>query len=124
MKPAINEKAPSVQAEGFGKRTTKRTRNFSEQFTPRQRRLAAALARGRWVSREDVDTIAGASNGPEVVRQLRCRVTGHDGLEMRMVDGIDRDGLAIKYGQYRLTDEGKRRAILAGLLGASDGERA
>lgn len=122
MKHFTNRKAAAVLFEGFCEGPRKN--GFGDQFTPRQRRLAAALARGRWVSREEVDAIAGASNGPEVVRQLRCRVTGHDGLEMRMVAGVDRDGFAIKYGQYRLTDEGKRRAILAGLLGASDGERA
>jgi len=86
------------------------------RFTPRQQRLAEALAAGRWVSREDVDRIVGASNGPDVVLQLRRRVTGDDGIEMRMVDGVDRDGQSIKFGQYRMTHEGKQRAILAGLL--------
>lgn len=86
------------------------------RFTPRQLRLAKALAAGLWVSREDVDSIVGASNGPDVVLQLRRRVTGDDGIEMRMVDGIDRDGQGIKFGQYRMTREGRQRAILAGLL--------
>lgn len=86
------------------------------RFTPRQFRLANALAAGRWVSREDVDRIVGASNGPDVVLQLRRRVTGDDGIEMRMVGDFDRDGQAIKFGQYRMTHEGMRRAVLAGLL--------
>lgn len=124
MKQAPNEKAPSGQAEGFGKNTTKRDRNFTERFTPRQRRLAAALATGRWVSREDVDSIAGTSNGPEIVRQLRRRVTGDDGLEMMLFDGFDRDGQPVKYGRYRFTPDGKGRAIRAGLLGPEHGERA
>lgn len=125
MSEPQNEKAPSGQAEGFGKETGNRA-GKSTRFTPRQRRLAEALAPGGWIRREDVDRIAGASNGPDVVAQLRRRVTGRDGIEMQMVKGQDRDGQAVEFGRYRMTTEGRRLAVLAGLLpgGDADGQRA
>ena len=109
--PKENPSAPNSAKHTRPVRLSKRLR-----FTPRQLRLAKALADGRWVCREDVDSIVGASNGPDVVLQLRRRVTGDDGIEMRMVDGIDRDGQGIKFGQYRMTLVGKQRAVHAGLL--------
>lgn len=127
MSEPQNEKAPSGQAEGFGKETGNRAGKCTAyRFTPRQRRLAEALAPGGWIRREDVDRIAGASNGPDVVAQLRRRVTGRDGIEMQMVKGQDRDGQAVEFGRYRMTAEGRRLAVLAGLLlgDVADGECA
>lgn len=119
MSEPKDEKAPSGQAGGFGKKTGNRA-GKSTRFTPRQRRLAEALAPGGWIRREDVDRIAGASNGPDVVAQLRRRVTGRDGIEMQMVKGEDRDGQSVEFGRYRMTTEGKRLAVLVGLLSEGD----
>jgi hypothetical protein len=85
------------------------------RFTPRQRRVLVALldAYGGWVTRERVDAIAGAANGPMIVRQLRLMVTGHKGIETRRSESRDRDGQPCRPGSYRLTGEGRRRALAA-----------
>jgi hypothetical protein len=84
------------------------------RFTPRQSRVLDALANaGGWVSREEVDRIAGASNGPQIILELRRKVAGHDGIEMQRADAKDRDGKACKPGQYRLTSPGRQRVLQA-----------
>jgi hypothetical protein len=84
------------------------------RLTPRQRRLLDALLQTHgWIAREDVDRIAGASNGPQIILELRCKVTGHDGIEMQKADATDRDGKACKPGRYRLTAQGRQRAVEA-----------
>ena len=61
------------------------------KFTPRQSRTLSALLKARgWVWREDVDAIAGASNGPGVIYQLRHHY-GID-IEMEKAARVDRDG--------------------------------
>lgn len=46
----------------------------AKPMTPRQERVIRALVgTGEWTSREAIDRIARASNGPEVIRQLRQR---------------------------------------------------
>lgn len=93
--------------------STVNKRGFSKapKFTPRQRRVLAALwnAPG-WIWRESVDRIARASNGPEVVRQLR-HTHGVD-IDMQRIEVTDADGLASNPGRYQLT--GKGRETLAG----------
>ncbi len=80
------------------------------RFTPRQSRVLDALVSvGGWVSREDVDRIAGASNGPQIILELRRKVAGHDGIEMQRAEATDRDGKACKPGRYRLTSQGRQR---------------
>lgn len=56
--------------------------------------------------REEIDRIAGASNGPELIAELRRR-----GLEFPCdrVPAIDRDGYPIRYGVYYLTDTDRRK---------------
>jgi hypothetical protein len=85
------------------------------KLTPRQERLLNALQASDWVWREDVDRIAGASNGPEIIAQLRLKLTGHDGIDTHRVDSVDRDGNPCRPGRYRLNDVG--RARLNKLLG-------
>jgi len=83
-------------------------------FTPRQSRVLEALLQSEtWISRESVDRIAGASNGPQIILELRRKVTGHEGIEMRQADATDRDGRASKPGSYRLTLAGRQRALMA-----------
>lgn len=66
----------------------------------RQRRLLRVLMRGRWVSRERVDAVTGASNGPGEVYKLRQK-----GLKIRMerVRRRDRDGQWCMPGRYMLS---------------------
>jgi hypothetical protein len=81
-------------------------------FTPRQSRvLQALLTAENWIARESVDSIAGASNGPQIILELRRKVTGHDGIEMQKAEATDRDGRACKPGRYRLTALGRERAL-------------
>ncbi len=83
-------------------------------FTPRQTRVLNALVQATgWISRESVDRISGASNGPQIILELRRKCTGHDGIEMLKADAIDSDGRPCKPGRYRLTEKGRRRAIAA-----------
>lgn len=83
-------------------------------FTPRQSRLIEALLHTEdWISRESVDRISGASNGPQIILELRRKVTGYEGIEMRKSEATDRDGRACKPGAYRLTSVGRQRAVEA-----------
>lgn len=84
----------------------------TKPMTPRQERVTHALMQAEeWVSREAVDRISGASNGPAVIQQLRQRL-GYDAIEMGRINAIDCDGLPTQPGRYRLTDIG-RKAIQA-----------
>lgn len=79
-------------------------------ITPRQMRVIRALSSTNgWIWREQIDRIAGASNGPAVIQQLRCKFTGYDGIAMELVDVADCDGRPAKPGRYRLTDAGRQR---------------
>jgi hypothetical protein len=83
---------------------------FSGTANPRHLRVITSLMiRPR--RREEIDSIAGASNGPELMAELRRR-----GLraKCRRTPGIDRDGYPIKFGVYEFDDD-DRRAINAWL---------
>lgn len=73
--------------------------------TARQYRVMRALYSGPH-SREEIDRIAGASNGPEVVRQLR--VLGWE-IPCELVPHIDRDGLRGRHGVYCLAPADRKR---------------
>ena len=81
------------------KRKTFFTRN------PRHLRVLIAITR-RPMTREHVDTEAGASNGPELVAELRRR-----GLEVpcSRVPCYDRDGIEVKRGIYHVTECDRRK---------------
>lgn len=66
--------------------------------------IFAALVRSR--KRKEVDRIAGASNGPALIAELRRR-----GLEFPCdrVPGYDRDGLPVRVGVYHLTDADRHK---------------
>ena len=80
-------------------------RNFTGTDNPRQLRALAVLLR-RPLSREALDHIAGCSNGPELVAELRRR-----GLEVpcERIRFIDRDGFACRPGVYSLTIADRRK---------------
>ena len=72
---------------------------------PRHLRVIhALLIRPR--KREEIDRIAGASNGPELMAELRRRGLSK---KARLAPGIDRDGYAIKFGVYEFDDEDRRK---------------
>jgi hypothetical protein len=72
---------------------------------PRHLRAIAALLR-RPMPRENLDTEAGCSNGPELVAELRRR-----GLEVpcHRINFVDRDGFICRPGVYLLTDADRRK---------------
>ncbi len=86
---------------------------------PRHQRVLALLLQ-RPAKREEVDRAAGASNGPELVAELRRR-----GLELpcERVEAIDRDGRPCHPGVYRAT-AADRRKIAAWLRSRSSGRIA
>jgi hypothetical protein len=97
--------------------TPKATR--TRKMSPRRVRVLEALhARRSWIFREEIDRIAGSSNGPDVVSQLRHR-HGVE-IDMQMVPRIDRDGRACEVGQYKLTEHGiEAAAALLNIGGAN-----
>ena len=85
--------------------TPKGPSKFSGTENPRHLRVInALLTRPR--KREEIDRIAGASNGPELIAELRRR-----GLRApcQKTPGIDRDGLPIKFGIYAFDDNDRRK---------------
>lgn len=85
--------------------TAKTASKFSGTDNPRHLRVVHSL-RIRSRKREEIDGIAGASNGPELIAELRRR-----GLDIPCVrvPAIDRDGYPIRYGVYHLTDADRRK---------------
>lgn len=81
--------------------------------SPRQLRTAEALLSGRWIRREEIDRIAGSSNGPDVISRLRDQLGG-ESIKTRRVQVLDRDGRWSTPGEYQLTEEG--RETLSNLL--------
>lgn len=74
-------------------------RKFIGTDNPRHLRvLLELLRRNLW--REEVDSVGGASNGPDLVADLRSR-----GLEVpcKLVTVKDCDGLPVRAGVYSLT---------------------
>ena len=95
---------------------------FTGTDNPRHLRvLDALLCRPR--RREDVDNIAGCSNGPELIAELRRRGLGDEHLRCDFIRFIDRDGYACRSGIYSLTEQG-RRAIYTWLAKCRKGNGA
>lgn len=85
---------PKDKAGDAGKQS-----QFTGTTNRRHLRVIVALTH-RMRTREEVDRIAGASNGPEVIAELRRR--GLD-LPCTRVPCIDRDGFEVKRGIYSLS---------------------
>lgn len=98
------QKAPERQLRGPSDNTSKRT-HFSGTSNPRHLRALAALLRHP-VTRQALDSTAGAANGPDLVAELRRR-----GLDVpcERIRFIDRDGKACRPGVYAFTDSDRRR---------------
>ena len=88
------------------------------RFTERQTRVIDALVEahssGTWLSRESIDRIAGASNGPDIIQKIR-RVLGHDSVLMQRREVRDLDGKTVKAGRYQMTDVGYQRLKTTGI---------
>ena len=78
---------------------------FTGTENPRHLRAITALLR-RPLPRENLDTVAGCSNGPELIAELRRR-----GLEVpcHRINFVDRDGFICRPGVYLLTDADRRK---------------
>ena len=96
---------------------TNNSANSTGRLSPREARALTALAHAQdWITRETIDRVACASNGPAVVQALRHKLGGHDAIEMQRVPVIDADGKTAQAGRYRLANQ--HRAQAAALLGA------
>jgi hypothetical protein len=84
-------------------------RVFLGTSNPRYLRiLAALLTRSR--SREEIDGIAGASNGPAAIAELRALgLPKPECLLCERTPTYDKDGERVMRGVYYLTDAGRRR---------------
>lgn len=84
----------------------------STLITVRENRvLYALLNTNGWISRESIDRIAGASNGPQIIKNLRQKITGHDGIKMVRFPALDRDGRPCHSGYYQLSPRGCEQAM-------------
>ena len=84
-------------------------RKFLGTENARHLRALAVLLK-RPVSRENLDSIAGCSNGPELIAELRRR--GLEGeLLCERIDFTDRDGRPCRPGTYYLTAKGRRLVL-------------
>lgn len=90
-------------------------REFSTD-NPRHQRVLALLLQ-RPARREEVDRAAGASNGPDLIAELRRR--GLD-LPCERVEALDRDGRPCRPGIY-CTTPADRRKVSAWLRRRSGG---
>lgn len=81
--------------------------NNGRNLTPRQRRVIVALLKGA-VWREGIDAVAGASNGPHVIMELRRKGLA---IDCKRIERIDRDGRPTKPGRYSLCQLSRHRAF-------------
>jgi hypothetical protein len=80
---------------------------FAGTENPRYLRVLQALGlRAR--SREEIDKIAGASNGPQLIANLRAAGLA---IPCRLVPGIDRDGNPIRFGVYELDASDRKKIV-------------
>jgi hypothetical protein len=88
---------------------SKRPATFLGTDNPRHLRIIAALlTRAR--TREEIDRIAGASNGPAAIAEIRSlglHKVKH--LACERTPCFDRDGQEVQRGIYWLTSSGRRR---------------
>lgn len=104
MRTAPTNENTRRQPGVIGKANGTEHRQFATS-NPRHQRALALLLR-RPAKREELDRIAGCSNFPDLVAELRRR-----GLEIpcQRVPAIDRDGQEVKAGVYRLSDADRRK---------------
>lgn len=91
--------------EGAGDTANFTTGKFAGTDNPRHLRAIPALLT-RSQRREHLDAVAGCSNSPELVAELRRR--GLD-IPCDRVPDFDRDGKPIRRGVYHLTTSDRRK---------------
>ena len=93
----------------FPTRKQRQPHKFDGPLNPREVRALSAMLK-RPITREELDAIAGASNGPELVNQLRDR-----GLELPCfrLGSYDMDGIWIFRGLYMLTHKDRSQVAKA-----------
>lgn len=88
--------------------TTSACQHSSAKFTgtdnPRHLRALTVMLR-RPITREELDSVAGCSNSPELVAELRRRGLP---IQCERIEFVDRDGRKCRPGVYHLTDKGRR----------------
>jgi len=106
-KPPRHDQAPGAP-KGDGRKSTAPA-SFCGTDNPRYLRiLAALLMRPR--TRESLDRIAGASNGPDAIASLRAMGLPAPGcLACERTPVFDRDGREVMRGVYWLTPAGRTR---------------
>ena len=87
--------------------STLNSTKFTGTDNPRHLRVLYALL-GHPCRREDIDSIAGCSNGPDLIAELRRRGLGEEHLPCERINFLDRDGFRCRPGVYRLTEQGRR----------------
>ncbi|MDD3761125.1 hypothetical protein [Acidithiobacillus caldus] len=100
----------------FPRRKPRHPAKFDGPRNPREARALRVLLK-TYLTREALDEVAGASNGPEIVNQLRSR-----GLELPCyrLGTMDRDGVWVYRGLYALS-YGDRRQVARALSGGDGG---
>lgn len=98
------KKNPQTVAAGKGHSKTHAPK-FTGTSNPRHLRAITALLR-RPLSRENLDTVAGCSNGPALVAELRSFGLA---IPCQRIKVIDRDGKVCRPGVYSLTDADRRK---------------
>lgn len=96
----MKDARPSIRTES----SAPSKRKFTGTDNPRHLRALAALLR-RPLPREHLDRVAGATNSPELVAELRRR-----GLDVpcERIRFIDRDGCTCRPGVYALSSQDRR----------------
>jgi len=95
-----------VQAEDNANTTTPRRR---DALSPRLVRLLAALLRNP-VWRIDADKIAGTTNAPHYIQELR-RILGYEAIDTERVPVVNRDGDTSYVGKYHLLESSRPLAL-------------
>lgn len=93
----------------FPRRKARPTTDFDGPRNPREVRALRALLKSH-LTRESLDAIAGASNGPELINQLRDRGLA---LPCFRLGSLDRDGVWVHRGLYALTHRDKTKVARA-----------
>ncbi len=100
-----NARSQSDSGTSAGQRNFNTPRKFQGTENPRHLRALQALLT-RPLPRETLDAVAGCSNGPELIAELRRR-----GLELpcERINFIDRDGRPCRPGVYSPTPTDRQR---------------
>ncbi|RQR95307.1 hypothetical protein DIE04_17295 [Burkholderia sp. Bp8994] len=85
--------------------SAKRQSQFTGTANLRQLRALTVLQR-RPMPREELDAVVGCSNGPDLIAGLRAKGLA---LPCVRVACIDRDGIEVQRGVYRLTTTDRRK---------------